>query len=49
VDRAASSLVVTFDVVFSWTLEQRPRFVPVGALLIGVRDLQNARFIERYA
>jgi hypothetical protein len=27
-------------------LQLRPRFVPVGALLVGVRDLENARFIE---
>jgi hypothetical protein len=25
------------------------RFVPVSALLVGVRDLQNARFIEGFA
>jgi len=27
----------------------RTRFVPVGALLIAMRDLQNARFIQRFA
>ena len=30
-------------------LQLRPRFVPVGALFVGVGDLQNARFIERFA
>jgi hypothetical protein len=25
------------------------RFVPVGALLVGVRDLQDPRFIQRFA
>ena len=28
---------------------RRTRFVPVCALLVGVRDLQNARFIQRFA
>ena len=27
----------------------RTRFVPVCALLVGVRDLQNPRFIQRFA
>ena len=27
----------------------RTRFVPVCALLVGVRDLQNARFVQRFA
>jgi hypothetical protein len=26
-----------------------PRFVPTGALLVGMRDLEDARFIERFA
>lgn len=26
-----------------------PGFMPVGALLIGLRDLENSRFIERFA
>ena len=28
---------------------ERTGLVPVGALLVGVSDLQNARFIERFA
>ena len=28
---------------------ERTGLVPVGALLVGVGDLQNARFIERFA
>jgi hypothetical protein len=31
------------------TLQIWPRFVPVGALFVGVRDLQNARFIQGFA
>ena len=27
----------------------RPRFVPVGAMLVGVRDLKDARFVQRFA
>ena len=30
-------------------LQFRTRFVPVGALLVSVRDLENARFVERSA
>ena len=26
-----------------------PRFVPVGALFVSMRDLQNARFVQRFA
>ena len=26
-----------------------PRFVPVGTLFVSVRDLQDARFIQRFA
>src|SRR5262249_49603673 len=29
--------------------DRRTRFVPICALLVGVRDLQNARFIECFA
>src|SRR5713101_8264448 len=29
--------------------DRRPRLVPVRALLVRVRDLQNARFVERFA
>src|SRR5262249_6121761 len=29
-------------------LQLRPLFVPVRTLLVGVRDLENARFIERF-
>jgi hypothetical protein len=33
-----------------WTFSDLwPRFVPIGALLVGVRDLQNARFVECFA
>ena len=28
---------------------QRPRFVPISALLVSIRDLQEARFVERFA
>jgi hypothetical protein len=31
------------------SLHRRPRFVPIGALFVGVRDLQKARFVERLA
>src|SRR5438067_9791673 len=27
----------------------RPRFVPVGALFVGVRNLKNRRFIQRFS
>ena len=30
-------------------LQRWSRFVPVGALLESVRDLEDARFIERFA
>src|SRR4051812_6431501 len=30
-------------------LQLRPRLVPIRALLVGVRDLKNSRFIERFA
>jgi len=30
-------------------LHFRPLLVPIGALLVSVRDLENARFVERFA
>jgi hypothetical protein len=30
-------------------LDWRPRLVPLGALLVSVRDLEDARFVERFA
>jgi hypothetical protein len=32
-----------------WSSDRRTRLVPVGALLVRVGNLQNARFIERFA
>jgi hypothetical protein len=32
-----------------WRGDRRTRLMPVSALLVGMRDLQDARFIQRFA
>ena len=34
---------------FRKQLQFRPLLVPVGALLVGMSDLEDARFVERFA